>query len=330
MLTGIISAPNPYLIAMTLASQGLAVFPVRAKRPLTPRGVYSATSDLGVLARMDGWRNADACGLATGKVSGVDVLDVDVRRAEAASRVGRSSPHHHDDDGGGVVDGLAALATLGPALPETLTAQTPSGGRHFYFRHIAGARSRKLCADGSVEWFSTGKLVVVPPAPGRTWLNDAPIAEAPDWLRAMVLAPTQHTNHAQWAEGGGTSGPLVTAPRLNTQSQVPREIYLLILRGMRGAERSVQRRVRGLWANLAGKGSRRNDGLNYTAWQFSIFIECGDLNREVAAKLLWRACEANGYLAKDGAGVVREVITRVLDFEDWQPASARKRSQQKE
>jgi len=133
------------------------------------------------------------------------------------------------------------------------------------------------------------------------------------------------------AEGGGTSGPLVTAPTLNTQSQVvPREIYLLILRGMRGAERSVQRRVRGLWANLAAKRARRNDGLNYTAWQFSIFIECGDLNREVAAKLLWRACEANGYLAKDGAGVVKEVITRVLDFEDWQPASARKRSQRKE
>jgi hypothetical protein len=325
MLTGIISAPNPYLIAMTLASQGLAVFPVRAKRPLTPRGVYSATSDLSALARMDGWRNADACGLATGKVSGVDVLDVDVRPAEAALRVGRSSPHHHDD-GSGVVDGLAALAALGPALPETLTAKTPSGGRHYYFRHIAGARSRKLCADGSVEWFSTGKLVVVPPAPGRTWLNDAPIAEAPDWLRAMVLAPSNHAH----AQAGETSGPLVTAPGLNTQSQVPREIYLLILRGMRGAERSVQRRVRGLWANLAGKSSRRNDGLNYTAWQFSIFIECGDLNREIAAKLLWRACEANGYLAKDGAGVVKEVITRVLDFEEWQPASARKRSQQKE
>jgi hypothetical protein len=79
-----------------------------------------------------------------------------------------------------------------------------------------------------------------------------------------------------------------------------------------------------LWANLAAKASRRNDGLNYTAWQFSIFIECGDLNREIAAKLLSRACEANGYLAKDGAGVVREVITRVLDLENWQPASAKR------
>jgi hypothetical protein len=112
-------------------------------------------------------------------------------------------------------------------------------------------------------------------------------------------------------------------------TQVPREIYLLIIRGMRGAEPYVQRRVRGLWANLAAKAARRNDGLNYTAWQFSIFIECGDLNREVAAKLLWRACEANGYLAKDGAGVVKEVITRVLDLVNWQPAFAKKKSQRR-
>ena len=139
MLTGIISAPNPYTIARTLASQGLAVFPVRAKQPLTPKGVYSATSDLSALARMDGWRNADACGLATGKVSGVDVLDVDVQGGETLGD--RKSPH---DGGDGGVNGLATLAALGPALPETLVASTPSGGRHFYFRHIIGARSRKL------------------------------------------------------------------------------------------------------------------------------------------------------------------------------------------
>jgi hypothetical protein len=329
MLTGIISPPNPYTIARTLASQGLAVFPVRAKQPLTPKGVYSATSDLGVLARMDGWRNADACGLATGKASGVDVLDVDVRSGCASSLVDRKSPHDGGDGGDDGVNGLATLAQMG-ALPETLAAQTPSGGRHFYFRHITGARSRKLCADGSVEWFSTGKLVVVPPAPGRTWLNDAPIAEAPDWLRAMVLAPTQHSNQA---EAGGTSGPLLSSRNINAQLhdlRVPREIYLLILRGMRGAEPYAQRRVRGLWANLAAKASRRNDGLNYTAWQFSIFIQCGDLDREAAAKLLWRACEANGYLAKDGRDVVKEVINRVLDFEEWQSASAKKRSQRKE
>ena len=294
----------PFIVAKRLASQGLAVFPVRGKQPLTARGVYSATSNLNLLAKMDGWRNADGCGLATGEVSGVDVLDVDLRGGEDRAHTPGDRKGSSHDDGR---DGFAALAQLG-ALPSTLCAQTPRNGRHFYFRHIPGGRSRKLCADGSVEWFSTGKLVVVPPAPGRAWLNCADIAEAPEWLRALVLSARHtplHDDHA-----GDFSGPLVSEP--STDRQVPRDIYLLIINGMRKATSKQQRRVRGLWANLAAKSDHRNDGLNYTAWRFSEFVETGELKVEVAAKLLWLACEANGYIEKDGADVVKEVINRVL------------------
>src|SRR6516164_702751 len=309
-LTAAADVRLPYLVAMRLASQGLAVFPVLARQPLTPRGVYSATSNLNILAQMR-WRNADGCGLATGEVSGVDVLDVDVRGECAQPLEGQefSSPRH-DDEGR---DGFAALAAMG-ALPETLAAQTPSGGRHFYFRHVVGGRSRKLCADGSVEWFSTGKLVVVPPAPGRAWLNCADIAEAPDWLRKLVLAPTH--DHE-----GELPGPLVTSAANQGQrdNQVPRDIYLLTIRGMRSASAKSQRRVRGLWLNLAAKSERRDDGLNFTVWEFSKFVESGDLDREIAAQLLWLACKANGYIEKYGADVVKEVINRVLATPtDWQ------------
>ena len=41
----ITNAPSPYLVAKTLARQGVAVFPVRSRRPLTKRGFYSATAD---------------------------------------------------------------------------------------------------------------------------------------------------------------------------------------------------------------------------------------------------------------------------------------------
>jgi hypothetical protein len=259
------------------------------------------------------WRTADGCGLATGEVSGVDVLDVDVRDAldvdQGARTPGdRESPltTHHDR----VRDGLAALAQLGP-LPPTLCAQTPRNGRHFYFHHIAGGRNRKLCADGSVEWFSTGKLVVVPPAPRRAWLNRTEIAEAPEWLKALVLSPRD--THPYDDHAGGFSGPLVTKPDLDRQ--VPRDIYLLIISGMRRATSKQQCRVRGLWANLADKRDHRNDGLNYTAWLFREFIESGDLKIEVASKLLWLACKANGYIEKDGADVVKEIINRVLEAE---------------
>ena len=162
-LTAAVDALVPYIVARRLASQGLAVFPVRDRQPLTLRGVHSATSNLTILAQMR-WRKADGCGLATGKVSGIDVLDVDVRARTPEDR--EESP---EDMYGECRNGFAALADL-PALPSTLCAQTPRNGRHFYFRHVVGGRNRKLC-DGSVEWFSSGKLVVVPPAPGRTWLN---------------------------------------------------------------------------------------------------------------------------------------------------------------
>jgi hypothetical protein len=302
---------NPYFVARRLASQGLAVFPVRAKQPLTPRGVYSATADLNALARMDGWRTADGCGLATGEVSGIDVLDVDLRD-RGHTPVGRKGSSSHSGR-----DGFTALAQMG-APPSTLCAQTPRNGRHFYFKHVVGGRSRKLCGDGSVEWFSTGKLVVVPPAPGRAWVNHTEIAEAPEWLKALVLAPRDNLLHADHARD--FSGPLVSARATQANSdldrQVSRDIYLLIISGMRRATAKRQRRVRGLWANLAAKSQRRNDGLNYTAWEFSKFIERAELDREIAAQLLWLACKANGYIEKDGADVVKEVINRVLATPD--------------
>jgi hypothetical protein len=305
-LTAAADARVPYIVARRLASQGLAVFPVQSRQPLTARGVYSATSNLTILSQMR-WRNADGCGLATGEVSGIDVLDVDIR---ARTPEDRKEPPLYD--GGVGRDGFAALADL-HALPPTLCAQTPRNGRHFYFRHVVGGRNRKLSADSSVEWFSSGKLVVVPPAPGRTWLNRAEIAEAPDWLKALVTAPKPiHTHNED--NGGGSSGPQVTEP--GVAREVPRDIYFLIVRGMGRASLKQQRRVRGLWANLASKSQRRNDGLNYTAWQFSQFIGAGDLNREIAAKLLWLACQANGYVEKDGADVVKEIINRVLQPEE--------------
>jgi hypothetical protein len=298
------NACSPYMVAKALAVQGLAVFPVRGREPLTDHGVYSATCDLNVLARMHGWRDADGCGLATGEVNGVDVLDVDVRTPG-------------DQKGGPDLgrDGFVALAQLGPQDPETLTAQTPRNGRHHYFHHVIGSKSRKLCADGSVEWFSDKKLVVVPPAPGRTWVNAIEIAEAPDWLRALVLAPRLGDSVADVKD---LPGPLVI-DRLATH-EVPRDVYFLILRGMPKAKLRTTRQVRGLWRNLAEKSSGRNDGLNFTAWEFRKFIVTGDLDGQIAAQLLWLACKANGYLVKDAESVAKakEVISRVLRREEGQ------------
>jgi hypothetical protein len=297
---------SPLDAAHILAAQGLPVFPVFGKTPLTPHGVYSASCDPNVFLGFD-W-SGDGCGIATGAASGIDVLDVDVRSGEGRPMVDRESPPRPAEGWG--VDGFATLAALGE-LPETLAVSTPSGGRHYWFRHVEGSRSRRLGAG--VEWFSDKKLVVVPPAPGRGWLNDAPIADAPEWLRQIVLK-------AGMGQGNSSGPPLNadTNPAANSEFDtryVPKPIYVLILRVTTNGR--PQRRVMGLWSNLVAKREGRNDALNYTAFTFRELVTGGELKADGACALLWLASEANGYLAKDGDAVVRGTILRGLGLLEW-------------
>jgi hypothetical protein len=78
---------SPLDAAHVLARQGLPVFPVFGKTPLTRHGVYSASCDPNVFLGFD-W-NGDGCGIATGSASGIDVLDVDVRDRHARLAVDR-------------------------------------------------------------------------------------------------------------------------------------------------------------------------------------------------------------------------------------------------
>ena len=106
---------------------------------------------------------------------------------------------------------LASIGSVIEAL--TLCARTPSGGAHAYWKPVSG-KSRTL--GPGVEWFSKGKYVVVPPAPGRAWLNDLPIAEAPEELKQIVMA-----NHTLKDAGRDFLGPLMSSRSriLNQKSQ---------------------------------------------------------------------------------------------------------------
>jgi hypothetical protein len=290
--------------ALILARQGFAVFPVVGKRPITPRGVYSASTDPRVFACWD-WRRGVDCAVATGAVSGIDVLDVDVRSGDAQlqEEQGNSSCVH---DGGEEVNGFATLAQLGE-LPETRSASTPNGGTHYWFKHIEGSRSRKLGAG--LEWFSDKKLVVVPPASGREWLNDGPIAQAPEWLRALVLSPA----HGNGEDKRNSSALHVAAHGSEAGTQVPKPIYSLILKLMPKATPREQRWARALFNVVAEKRRGRNDALYYVANRFREV----PIPREGAAKLLMLACRANGYLAKDGEEACRLTIMSGLGLKEW-------------
>jgi hypothetical protein len=99
------------------------------------------------------------------------------------------------------VDGIAALNALEAQyseLPDTLTAASPSGSLHFYFKHPGGdvriKNSASEIATG-VDVRGDGGMVIAPPSVRGDgvyyWITDLPIADPPPWLLALV---TQKVN----------------------------------------------------------------------------------------------------------------------------------------
>lgn len=164
---GAVSDRNPFLAAaLDYAARGWRVLPIRprAKTPLTPRGVYAATSDPARIRRW--WAKWPTANVAIATGDGLLVVDVD-------------GP-----------DGEAALADLD--LPPTLTVQT-GRGRHLYFADPSGEGK---CCNGILDHVDTkaaGGYVLAPPSvhPSGaiyTWAEgrapeDLPLAEAPTWAK---------------------------------------------------------------------------------------------------------------------------------------------------
>lgn len=135
------------------------------KHPRTLHGVRDATTD-GV--RINGYWNrfrSDGVGIATGAISGIDVLDVDPR------------------NGGDQT--LRILIEQFNSLPETIAVATGGGGFHLYFRH-AGIKLKGSLGPG-LDIKSTGGFVVAPPTLHVTgqrykWLKAKPLSPWPEWM----------------------------------------------------------------------------------------------------------------------------------------------------
>jgi Bifunctional DNA primase/polymerase, N-terminal/Family of unknown function (DUF5906) len=107
------------------------------------------------------------------------------------------TPQGHD------VDGEASLRELEAkhgALPETRTAVSPSGSKHFYFKAPKGRKvwnSESEIGRG-IDVRGEGGMVLAPPSvkPGvgtYRWLNDMDPADAPEWLLALVTKPAKES-----------------------------------------------------------------------------------------------------------------------------------------
>jgi len=146
------------------------------KHPLTERGVYDATTDEAQIAawwQRRPWANV---AIATGAVSGIVALDVDVNK-----------------------DGPESLRDLerqhGP-LPDTPISLTGGGGLHAIFSHPGGTVQNKVGIASGLDVRGDGGYIVAPPslhASGARYHWDlaadpetTPIASLPGWLATIA------------------------------------------------------------------------------------------------------------------------------------------------
>lgn len=268
---------NPKLgAALEYAKAGWPVFPCSpaTKQPYTPNGFKAATTDTKQI--IDWWSKYPYAmiGVPTGSASGVWVLDIDAK-----------------PDANGAVE-LAKLKQANGDLPTTLIASTPSGGLHYYFRHVDGIKNRGNFAP-SIDVRGEGGYVI---APGSVrsdgccydWKSKgATIANAPSWLLRLIKRP-KHTSAEHTATR--TRNPTYSNAALTKELQ-----------------------------KLVGTTTNRNNQLNDSAMALGQLVGAGEISRHDAEERLFGAAVANGYVSKDGEAAARATIKSGLDAGERQP-----------
>jgi hypothetical protein len=163
--------------ALIYAARGWPVFPLRGKVPWIAGGNGCLDATTGAEQIRTWWRDISTAnvGIATGRVSGLFIVDVDLR---------------HDGD----VTMRELIAKNGP-LPITTTVKTGGGGWHFYFSMPANVPITIGTSQigAGIDHKGDGGYVAAPPSvhpdTGRTYsfiagrlFKDVGIVAAPAWL----------------------------------------------------------------------------------------------------------------------------------------------------
>ena len=186
-----------------MEGRALHIFPCRAdKRPTSPHGYKDAVADLAGIARLWSLHPGQIIGVATGVISGIDVLDIDTRRG------GDQWFHQHRDH-----------------LPITRTHETRNGGLHLIFRHTPGLPNTTDRIAPGVETISDGRHVIWWPSHGYRVLCEGPVAEFPRWLLDEVV--TRVIKRSASGPNGARVHPFTSGHLQSTRSVVLRSKYLL-------------------------------------------------------------------------------------------------------
>jgi Bifunctional DNA primase/polymerase, N-terminal len=161
------AVPTVIRALAALLDAGLPCFPCHAnKRPATPGGYKDATSDPDAVYEL--WRRypGPLIGVPTGKISGLDVLDID--------------PRHGGD---------TWFVEHEARLPVTRVHQTRGGGLHLFLQHESGLRCSTGRIAAGVDVRAEGGYVIWWPAEGLRVTCERLLAGWPSWLRDELSPP---------------------------------------------------------------------------------------------------------------------------------------------
>ena len=240
--------------ALEYAAGGWPVFPLRpnTKHPATTHGLNDASTDPTIIRGW--WERNKAANIGIALPPDVVAVDIDVKGVD-----GHATMHE--------------LAAQHGGLPDTYTVETPTGGRHLYFKKSPAIRVKnRVGIRPGIDVRAHGGYLVAPPSTidGRDYrrIGADAMADCPQWLLDVLT------------EEKKTPASPATPPQ--AMHSTARDAY---------SQRALERATSEVLA--VGEGGR-NDVLNSTTYGLARLSAAGRLDWGQVAATIERAALAAG------------------------------------
>lgn len=160
--------------AINLANKGFRIIPCLGKKPVIQKWQKNALSNIEEIKKQ--WEKKDYnIGILTGKDGGnIVVIDCDIK-----------------EDINGINNLQNYLKEIGIKLPNTLSATSGKGGKHYYFKTNIDIKTRTNYPCKGVDIRGKGGLIIAPPSIHENgnrykWNNSFDIAPLPPILETIL------------------------------------------------------------------------------------------------------------------------------------------------